>query len=82
MPSFWFIHCPELLKGHEYIDDVTIGSMVIKGQSIGAANAVSNHGHAIMIDLLTALQSYGFTSDGIIGYIRRRLTGGRSDIPY
>jgi hypothetical protein len=82
MPSFWFIHCPELLKGVEYTDDVTIGSMVIKGQSIGAANAVSNHGHTIMVDLLTTLQSYGFVTDGIIGYIRRRLTDVISDIPH
>ena len=72
---------PHLLTGVEYIDTVTIGSLVISKQWIGVANKVSNHGHAITINLLMTSQSHGFDGvDGILGYILRCPTDGIADV--
>ena len=73
---------PDPLKGVEYIDTVTIGSLVISKQWIGVANKVSNHGHAITIDLLMTSQSNGFSDadiNGILGYILHHPTDGIAD---
>jgi hypothetical protein len=76
-----FVTRPHLLTGDEYIDTVTIGSLVVSKQWIGVANKVSSHDHAITIDLLMTSQSYGFSGfDGILGYILNRPTDGMADI--
>ena len=45
MASFRRVHClSELLKGTEYVDQVTLApGLVIPQQSIGVASTVSNH---------------------------------------